>query len=69
MVKLCKTFVELFDGDIRKLFDQYDNSVDEIRKYIQIKNKKKFPYLFVTKTCNYWLYVIYQYTDRNYKWT
>ena len=68
-LKLCKTFVELFDGDIRKLFDQYDNSVDEIRKYIQIKNKKKFPYLSGTKICNYWLYVIYQYTDRNYKWT
>ena len=65
-LKLCKTFVELFDGDIRKLFDQYDNSVDEIRKYIQIKNKKKFPYLSGTKICNYWLYVIYQYTDRKY---
>lgn len=56
----------MFDGDIRKLFDLYDNRVDEIRKYIQIENKKKFPYLFGTKTCNYWLYVIYQYTDRNY---
>lgn len=65
-LKLCKTFVELFDGDIRKLFDQYDNSVDEIRKYIQIKNKKNFPYLSGTKICNYWLYVIYQYTDRKY---
>ncbi len=65
-LKLCSTFIELFDGDIRKLFKSQENSVDKIRKYIQIENKKKFPYLSGTKICNYWLYVIYQYTDRNY---
>ena len=65
-LKLCSTFIELFDGDIRKLFKAQENSVDKIRKYIQIENKKKFPYLSGTKICNYWLYVIYQYTDRNY---
>ena len=35
--------------------------------FIQKENKKKFPYLSGTKICNYWLYVIYQYTDRKYK--
>ena len=30
-------------------------------------NKKKFPYLSGTKICNYWMYVIYQYTDKKYK--
>ena len=64
---LCKTFVDLFDGDIRKLFDNLDNDVDRIRDFIQKENKKKFPYLSGTKICNYWLYVIYQYTDRKYK--
>ena len=64
---LCNTFVELFDGDIRKLFDILENDVDKIRDYIQKQNKKKFPYLSGTKICNYWLYVIYQYTDRKYK--
>ena len=44
-----------------------DNDVDEIRKFIQTKQKIKFPYLSGTKICNYWLYVIYQYTDRKYK--
>ena len=29
--------------------------------------KYKFPYLPGTKICNYWLYVIYQYTDRVYQ--
>lgn len=64
---LCHTFVELFDGDIRVLFTLHDNDVNRIRDYIQKENKKKFPYLSGTKICNYWLYVIYQYTDRLYK--
>lgn len=66
-LKLCRTFIELFNGDIRKLFDELDNDVEKIREFIQVKNKKKFPYLSGNKLCNYWLYVIYQYTDRNYK--
>ena len=66
-LSLCKTFVELYDGDIRKLFDSLDNDVDKIKNFIQRENKKKFPYLSGTKICNYWLYVIYQYTDRKYK--
>lgn len=64
---LCNTFIELFDGDVRKLFDLLDNDVDRIRNFIQKDNKKKFPYLSGTKICNYWMYVIYQYTDRKYK--
>lgn len=66
-IALCNTFMELFDGDIRKLFDDLDNDVNKIRNYIQIQNKKKFPYLSGTKICNYWMYVLYQYTDRKYK--
>ena len=65
-LSLCRTFVELFDGDIRKLFDSLENDVDRIRNFIQKENKKKFPYLSGTKISNYWLYVIYQYTDRMY---
>lgn len=65
-LSLCNTFVELFNGDIRKLFDTLDNDVDKIRNFIQKDNKKKFPYLSGTKICNYWMYVIYQYTDRKY---
>ena len=65
-LKLCSTFVELFKGDIRILFEENDNDVEKIRDFIQVKNKKKFTYLSGNKLCNYWLYVIYQYTDRNY---
>lgn len=66
-IKLCKTIVELYEGDIRKIFEKFNNDVNEIRNFIQIKEKKKFPYLSGTKICNYWMYVIYQYTDREYK--
>ena len=66
-LKLCQTFVDLFDGDIRKLFDLLDNDVNKIREFIQKENKKKFPYLSGTKICNYWLYVIYQYTTQQYR--
>ena len=45
---------------------ELDNDVDKIRDFIQKKNKKLFPYLSGTKLCNYWLYVIYQYTNRLY---
>ena len=62
-VKLCKTFNELFDGDIRKIFEINNNDVEKIREYIQQDNKAKFPYLSGNKICNYWLYVLYQYTD------
>lgn len=66
-LSLCNTFVELYDGDIRKLFASLDNDVDKIRNFIQKENKKKFPYLSGTKICNYWLYVIWQYTNQKYK--
>lgn len=65
-ISLCHTFLEFFDGDIRKLFNQLGNDVNKIRNFIQKENKKKFPYLSGTKICNYWLYVIWQYTDRKY---
>lgn len=57
----------MFDGDIRKLFDLLDNDVNKIREFVQKENKKKFPYLSGTKICNYWLYVIYQYTTQQYR--
>ena len=66
-IALCQTFVDFFDGDIRKLFDRFDNDVNKIRNFIQKENKKKFPYLSGTKICNYWLYVIWQYPDRDYQ--
>lgn len=66
-IRLCNTFFNLYNGDIRKLFDTFDNDVDKISKFIQKEKRCDFPYLAGTKICNYWLYVIWQYTDREYK--
>lgn len=59
---LCETIVYDFAGDIRKLFQNNDYSVQKVKAYIA-NNKKKFPYLGGNKICNYWLYVMEQYTD------
>ncbi len=59
---LCETIENDFVGDIRKLFRDNDFSVKKVKLYIT-NNKKKFPYLVGNKICNYWLYVMEQYTD------
>jgi hypothetical protein len=59
---LCNTIEDNMAGDIRNLFQYNGYSVKEIIKYIK-DNKKSFPYLGGDKICNYWLYVLEQYTD------
>ncbi len=65
-IKLCDTIENLLEGDIRNLFTKCNNDVNKIRDYMQIEHKKDFPYLSGNKLCNYWMYVIYQYTDKKY---
>lgn len=62
-LSLCKTITEQFDGDIRNLFISCNWNIPTILEYIQKTHKKKFPYLSGPKICNYWLYVIDNYTD------
>ena len=66
-IKLCDTINEIFSGDIRNLFKINDYDIEKIKNYIQKENKSKFPYLSGNKICNYWLYVLYQYTDIKFK--
>jgi len=66
-IKLCKSIKKHFNGDIRNLFKLCDYDVNKIRNYIQVEHKKDFPYLSGNKICNYWLYVLYQYTDIKFK--
>lgn len=63
---ISNTITKDFDGDLRQLFSQNDNDVEKIKTYIQ-NHKKSFPYLGGAKILNYWLYVIEQYTDMNFK--
>lgn len=60
--RLCITFVDDFDGDIRNIFIENNNSAKQIKEYM-LSNKKKFPYLSGKKIMNYWLYVMDQYTN------
>lgn len=66
-IKLCQTFVDLYDGDIRKLFSKLNYDVNLIRNFIQKDNKNLFPYLSGMKICNYWMYVLWQYTDLEFQ--
>ena len=60
--RICQTIEDNLNGDIRNLFVMNEYSVKQIKEYIA-KNKKAFPYLGGNKICNYWLYVLEQYTD------
>ncbi|MCP4551779.1 MAG: hypothetical protein GY834_07010 [Bacteroidetes bacterium] len=61
--KICITLTDYFDGDIRNLFIETDGRVGLIKEIVQVKRKKGFPYLSGEKICNYWLYVMEQYTS------
>lgn len=65
-IKLCDTIVNLLNGDIRNLFSMCNYDVNKIRDFMQKQHKKDFPYLSGNKLCNYWMYVIYQYTNTRY---
>lgn len=55
--RLCQTFCQSFNGDIRDFFKQNAYSVAKIKQYM-LDNKKDFPYLSGNKIINYWLYVM-----------
>lgn len=59
---ICETIERDFAGDVRRLFRDNDYSVAKIKKHIAT-HKQDFPYLGGNKICNYWLYVMEQYTD------
>lgn len=62
-VSLCQTFEELYNSDVRNLFIENNYDIAKILETIQVKYKKRFPYLSGHKIANYWLYVLTQYTD------
>ena len=65
-LRLCETLAARFDGDVRLLLEVNGNHIARIKRYMQEEHKKLFPYLSGTKICNYWLYVLHQYTDRQF---
>jgi len=57
--RLCETFCEDMDGNVRMLFCRCGSSVEQLRAYFA-SNKKRLPYLGGEKIMNYWLYVMEQ---------
>lgn len=66
-MRISHAIMDLLNGDIRQLFDRFDNDVIEIRHFVQKEQKKRFPYLSGEKIFNYWLYVIDSYTPSELK--
>ena len=58
--RLCETFQEDYDGDLRRLFVLCENSVGRVKEYFA-RNKKRLPYLGGEKILNYWLCVMERY--------
>lgn len=54
--------VKFGSGDMRKILASSNFDIGSIREFIQ-SNKVDFPYLAGIKICNYWLYVLLQYTS------
>ena len=59
---ICQSLATFYDGDIRILFQRCGNRISRIKEEVS-GAKKRFPYLGGTKICNYWLYVMLNYTD------
>lgn len=64
--RICKTLCDYYDGDVRKLLQEGSFSVAKIKSVVQGEKKAGFPYLSGQKICNYWLYVLEQYTDAKF---
>lgn len=62
-IKLCETFLKISNGNIFNFLFTCDFDIIKIKNYMQVTNKKDFPYLSGNKICNYWLYVLLQYTN------
>ncbi|MGJ8528395.1 hypothetical protein [Maritalea sp.] len=60
--RVAAGIVKHSNADIRQLLEREDYDIDKIRTFIQT-HKSNFPYLAGPKICNYWLYVLLQYTS------
>ena len=64
---ISNTLKTHYKCDVRELFAESSHRVRELLNTVQKKHKKEFPYLSGNKICNYWLYVMDQYTDADLK--
>lgn len=60
--RVSEGIVKYGRGDMRLILEAHDYDIAKIRDFIQT-NRKDFPYLAGDKICNYWLFVLLQYTS------
>jgi hypothetical protein len=60
---ISKTLYEHYDSDPRNVIKEGQNCVVRIKNILQITKKKQFPYISGEKMANYWLYILYNFTD------
>lgn len=65
-MKLCKSINRHFNSDIRNFFETFSNDIIRLKEFIQVKEKKDFPYLSGHKIFNYWLHVMEIYTPTKF---
>jgi hypothetical protein len=66
-ITLCRAFNTHFQNDPRALLAAGDWDVVKIHQIIQQERRKDFPYISGPKMANYWLYILSQYTDAQFK--
>lgn len=64
---ISNTLKTHYKCDVRELFTESSHSVKDLLNTVQKKYKKGFPYLSGNKICNYWLYIMDQYTEASLK--
>ncbi len=65
-IRISCTLSAHFKSDVKHLLSCANWSVAMIKDLLQKEHKKGFPYLSGEKICNYWLYVLEQYTDTKF---
>lgn len=60
--RVSEGIVSFGKGNMANILEENNFDIAVIREFIQT-NKKSFPYLAGNKICNYWLYVLWQYTS------
>lgn len=66
-IKLSKSIINLAGGSLKTLYKKLDFDISKILYFLQQEHKKDFPYLSGTKICNYYLYVLSNYTEFSFK--
>ena len=64
--KLATTLVEHYDSDPRQVLKEGEMDVVRLIQNIRKTHKQRFPYLSGAKMSNYWLYILYNFTDAEF---